>query len=122
MKNMVLGLGVLWVMISGIAYAQQLTVAVSPFVVWRGAVTRDDADAVYELFVGELAASGSVRVVDRSSVDKIVAELQLFKPSDWRNGNRVVTSPEPPQTRRCPILGLSVRGIQAISLPQCRSF
>jgi TolB-like protein len=64
-----------------------LTVAVSPFEV-RGGFSRDDADAVYELFVGELAASGSVRVVDRSNFDKIMAEMQ-FQQSDWTNGSRV---------------------------------
>ncbi|MDR3355927.1 MAG: DUF1566 domain-containing protein [Spirochaetaceae bacterium] len=70
------------------AFAQQLiTVAVSPFDA-RGGFTRDDADTVYELFVGELAVSGSVRVVDRGSFDKIMAELQ-FQQSDWTNGNRV---------------------------------
>jgi hypothetical protein len=64
MKKMVLSLGVLLVMTGSIAYTQQqlVTVAVSPFDV-RGIFTQDDADAVYELFTGELAAAGSVRVV-----------------------------------------------------------
>jgi TolB-like protein len=83
---MYLSLGVL-LAISGIAYAQQLTVAVSPFDV-RGGFTQDDADAVYELFVAELAVSGSVRVVDRGSFDKILTEMQ-FQQSDWTSGSRV---------------------------------
>jgi TolB-like protein len=70
------------------AYAQQqLTVAVSPFEA-RGGFTKDDADVVYELFVGELAATASVNVVDRNSFDKIMAEMQ-FQQSHWTNGNRV---------------------------------
>jgi TolB-like protein len=86
MKKVFLGIGVLLVM--GGAYAQQqLTVAVSPFEL-RGGFTQDDANAVYELFVGELAAAGTVRVVDRGSFDKIMAELQ-FQQSDWTSGNRV---------------------------------
>jgi TolB-like protein len=92
MKKMFFGLGVLLLMMSGgiaggIAYAQQLTVAVSPFDV-RGGFTQDDADTVYELFVGQLAAGGAVRVVDRRSFDKIMAELQ-FQQSDWTSGSRV---------------------------------
>jgi TolB-like protein len=87
MKKTVLSLGVLLMVINNISYAQQITVAVSPFEV-RGGFTKDDADTVYELFVGELAAAASVRVVDRNSFDKIMAELQ-FQQSDWTSGNRV---------------------------------
>jgi TolB-like protein len=88
MKKMVLWFGVLLLAVNSGAFAQQLiTVAVSPFDV-RGSFTKDDADAVYELFVGELAANGSVRVVDRTNFDKIMAELQ-FQQSDWTSGSRV---------------------------------
>jgi TolB-like protein len=87
MKNVVLRLGVLLLLVSSVGFGQQLTVAVSPFDA-RGGFTKDDADTVYELFVGELAAAGSVRVVDRGSFDKIMAELQ-FQQSDWTNGSRV---------------------------------
>jgi TolB-like protein len=87
MKKMFLSFGVLLLVINNIAYTQQITVAVSPFEV-RGGFTKDDADAVYELFVGELAVGGTVRVVDRGSFDKIMAELQ-FQQSDWTSGNRV---------------------------------
>jgi TolB-like protein len=88
MKKTALYLGVLLLTINSAAFTQQpITVAVSPFDV-RGSFTKDDADAAYELFVGELAANGTVRVVDRTNFDKIMAELQ-FQQSDWANGNRV---------------------------------
>jgi TolB-like protein len=87
MRKAFLSLAVLLLTVNSVARAQQLTVAVSPFEV-RGGFTQDDADAVYELFVGELAVSGGVRVVDRSSFDKIMTELQ-FQQSDWTSGNRV---------------------------------
>ncbi|MDR1901422.1 MAG: DUF1566 domain-containing protein [Treponema sp.] len=87
MKNTFLALAVLLLAVNSIIHTEQLTVAVSPFDV-RGGFTQDDADAVYQLFVGELAVSGGVRVVDRSSFDKIMTELQ-FQQSDWTSGNRV---------------------------------
>jgi TolB-like protein len=69
------------------AFAQQLTVAVEPFEV-RGNISRSDADTVYELFVGELAVSGSVKVVDRNSFDKIRGQMK-FEMSDWSDSNKV---------------------------------
>jgi TolB-like protein len=78
---------IVFVLAAGHAAAQQLTVAVSPFDV-RDGFTQDDADAVYELFVGELAVSGSVKVVDRTSFDKRLAEMQ-FQMSDWSDSDKV---------------------------------
>jgi TolB-like protein len=69
------------------AFAQQLTVAVEPFEV-RGNIPRSDADTVYELFVGELAVSGSVKVVDRDSFDRIREQMK-FEMSDWSDSNKV---------------------------------
>lgn len=69
------------------AFAQQLTVAVSPFDV-RGGFTKDEADVIYELFVSELVTNGQVKVVDRNSFDKIMAEMK-FQVSDWSDSTKV---------------------------------
>ena len=66
---------------------QQLTVAVSPFDVKNG-ITADVADVVTELFIAELAKNRTLRVVDRNSFDRIVAEMR-FQASDWANSSRV---------------------------------
>jgi hypothetical protein len=67
-------------------FAQQLTVAVAPFDI-RSGFTQDEAAAVYELFVGELAVSGTVRVVDKSSFDKTVTQMK-FMSSDWSDNDK----------------------------------
>jgi TolB-like protein len=68
-------------------FAQQFTVAVSPFEA-RGGLSKDDADSVSELFVAELVANGTVRVVDRNNFDKIMAEMK-FQSSDWADSKRI---------------------------------
>jgi TolB-like protein len=87
MKKVFLSFGIVLLMIGNSISAQQLTVAVSPFDA-RGGFTKDDAEAVYELFVGELAVSGPVRVVDRGSFDKIMTEMK-FQQSDWADSQKV---------------------------------
>jgi TolB-like protein len=67
--------------------ARQLTVAVSPFDV-RGGFDQNDADTIYEIFVSELVTSGKVKVVDRTSFDKITTEMR-FQASDWSDSNKV---------------------------------
>jgi len=78
---------VLAAMLTAALFAQQLTVAVSTFEP-RGGVTNDDANAITELFVSELVSNRTVRVVDRSSFDKIIAEMQ-FQATDWTDSNKV---------------------------------
>jgi TolB-like protein len=87
MKKVFFSFGVVLLMIGNSISAQQLTVAVSPFDA-RGGFTKDDAEAVYELFVGELAVSGPVKVVDRTSFDKIMTEMK-FQQSDWADSQKV---------------------------------
>ncbi|MCL2211284.1 MAG: hypothetical protein FWB95_05125 [Treponema sp.] len=86
MKRIVL-LVALFALLSAGTFAQQLTVAVSTFEA-RGGLTKDDADAVTELFISELVSSKTVKVVDRNSFDKIIAEMK-FQASDWTDGNKV---------------------------------
>ena len=71
-----------------VLFAQQLTVAVSTFEA-RGGLTKDDGDAVTDLFISALVSDGTVNVVDRSSFDKILAEMQ-FQASDWTDSDKVV--------------------------------
>ena len=68
-------------------YAQQLTVAVSPFEA-RGGLSQAEADSVTELFVAELVANRTIQVVDRANFDKIMAEMK-FQASDWADSYKV---------------------------------
>ena len=68
-------------------FAQQLTVAVSPFEV-RGGLSQDEAESVTELFISQLVANRTLRVVDRNSFDMIMNEMR-FQASDWADSRRV---------------------------------
>ena len=74
-------------MVNVVCHAQQFTVAVSQFEA-RAGQTKDDAEGITELFIAELVANGNVRVVDRTSFDKIMAEMK-FQDTDWADSNRV---------------------------------
>jgi TolB-like protein len=70
-------------------FAQQLpTVAVVPFE-GTGGITQTEAGNVTQLFMNELASKGTVRMVDRQSFDKIMAEMR-FQVSDWSNTQKTV--------------------------------
>ena len=68
-------------------FGQQHMVVVSPFEA-RGGLSQDQAESVTELFVAELVAVRTIRVVDRNNLDKIMAEMR-FQASDWADSNRV---------------------------------
>ena len=51
-------------------------------------VAQDEADVITELFTAEYANTGSSRVVDRNSFDKIKTQLS-FQSSDWSNADKV---------------------------------
>ncbi|MDR3343315.1 MAG: DUF1566 domain-containing protein [Treponema sp.] len=67
--------------------AQHLTVAVSLFET-RGGLSKDEAEVVTELFITELIAEGTIKVVDRNNFDKIMTEMQ-FQSSDWADSAKV---------------------------------
>jgi len=71
-----------------VLFAQQLTVAVSTFEA-RGGLSKDDGDAVTDLFISALVSDGTVNVVDRNNFDKIMAEME-FQASDWTDSNKVL--------------------------------
>jgi len=57
-------------------------IVVSTFSTRGQAVTADDAESITELFIAELAKQSGVRVVDRTSIERVVAEMK-FQTSDW---------------------------------------
>ena len=78
---------VLFVMIGFSIFAQELpTVAVATFDV-MGGITRDEASVITELFTMELVSKGTIKVVDRGSFDRIIAEMK-FQASDWSDNQK----------------------------------
>jgi TolB-like protein len=77
----------LFVALACVVQAQQLTVAVIPFET-RGGLSQGEAEVVMELFIAELVADRTVKVVDRNSFDKIMTEMK-FQQSDWADDARV---------------------------------
>ena len=51
-------------------------------------VSKDEADVITEIFTAEYAAAGGANVVDRTSFDKIRAQLSS-QTSDWSNSDKV---------------------------------
>jgi TolB-like protein len=78
---------VVFVLAGFTAFAQQLTVAVSPFDI-RSGFTKDEAEVIFELFVSELVGAGSLKVVDRNSFDKIMEQMK-FQNTDWSDSDKV---------------------------------
>ena len=69
---------------AGGAYAAPKTVVVVPFDVVGNAVTAEEVEALTELYSSSLADTGKVNVVDRTNLDKLMAEMK-FQSSDWSN-------------------------------------
>ena len=65
----------------------QKSIAVSTFDIIGGAVSSEEAEAITELFISELVATGKVNVVDRANFDKIIKEMK-FQSSDWSNSEK----------------------------------
>jgi TolB-like protein len=57
-------------------------VVVSTFSTRGQSVTADDAESITELFIAELAKQSGVRVVDRTSIARVIAEMK-FQTGDW---------------------------------------
>jgi TolB-like protein len=69
------------------AFARDLPkVAVANFDV-QGGIKPDEAKIITELFTMELVSKGAIKVVDRTSFDKIIAEMK-FQTSDWSNSEK----------------------------------
>lgn len=65
----------------------QKTLAVATFDVVGNAVGTEEAEAITELYITELVATGKVNVVDRNNFDKILKEMN-FQGSDWSDSNK----------------------------------
>lgn len=71
---------------TSVTFAQK-SIAVSTFDITGGAVSSEEAEAITELFISELVATGKVNVVDRANFDKIIKEMK-FQSSDWSNSEK----------------------------------
>jgi TolB-like protein len=65
------------------AQAQKRIVAVATFDN-KGGVTKDESEYITDQFIARLIDTGTLTVVDRKNVDKIIAEHH-FQMSDWSN-------------------------------------
>jgi TolB-like protein len=74
------------ILMATLAFTQQKMVAVSTFANGRG-VSVESANTITNLVIGRLADNSMVRVVDRASFDKILAEMK-FQQSDWSNSEK----------------------------------
>jgi TolB-like protein len=72
--------------VTSMVFAQK-SIAVSTFDITGGAVSSEEAEAITELFISELVATGKVNVVDRANFDKIIKEMK-FQSSDWSNSEK----------------------------------
>lgn len=71
------------------AFAKPKSMAVATFDINNNAVSKDDAEAVTELYIAELVSSGKVDIVDRNNFNKLLTEMQ-FQTSDWANSEKTV--------------------------------
>lgn len=71
------------------AFAKPKSMAVATFDINNIAVSKDDAEAVTELYIAELVSSGKVDIVDRNNFNKLLKEMQ-FQTSDWANSEKTV--------------------------------
>ena len=79
---------VFWMLliVTSMGFAQK-SIAVSTFDIIGGAVSSEEAEAITELFISELVATGKVNIVDRANFDKIIKEMK-FQSSDWSNSEK----------------------------------
>ena len=77
------------VLVCGFAESAPKSMAVATFDINNNAVSKDDAEAVTELYIAELVSSGKVDIVDRNNFNKLLKEMQ-FQTSDWANGEKTV--------------------------------
>lgn len=67
----------------------QKSIAVSTFDITGGAVSSEEAEAITELFMSKLVATGKVNIVDRANFDKVIEEMK-FQSSDWSNSEKTI--------------------------------
>ena len=68
----------------------QKPIAVFSFDIKGSAVSSAEAEAITELFISELVATGKVKVVDRSNFDKVIEVQEMkFQSSDRSNSDKI---------------------------------
>lgn len=77
---------VMLLLVTSMVFAQK-SIAVSTFDITGGAVSKEEAEAITELFISELVATGKVNIVDRANFDKVIEEMK-FQSSDWSNSEK----------------------------------
>ena len=76
-------------LVTSMVFAQK-SIAVSTFDITGGAVSSEEAEAITELFISELVATGKVNVVDRANFDKVIeVEEMKFQSSDRSNSDKI---------------------------------
>ncbi len=65
------------------------TVAVKTFDVVGDCVTKDDAEAITELYISSLVSTGKVTIFSRKDFDTMLAEMQ-FQSGDWSSKEKTV--------------------------------
>lgn len=87
-KKILIALAAVFMLVCSSIFSQeQKVIAVATFDITGNAVTQEEADAITELFITELVATGKVSVVDRANFDKIVKEMK-FQASDWSDSTK----------------------------------
>ena len=74
-------------MVIGFAQNAPKKMAVATFDIASNAVTKEDAEAITELYINELVNTGKVTVVDRANFDKLLKEMK-FQASDWSDKDK----------------------------------
>ena len=88
MKKLFIVLGMLLSFTSTV-FAQK-PIAVFTFDIKGSAVSSAEAEAITELFISELVATGKVYVVDRANFDKVIeVEEMKFQSSDRSNSDKI---------------------------------
>ena len=87
MKKGVLGLVLFLVVVTVFGQTNIPAIVVSTFSTRGQAVTGDDVESITELFIAELARQSGVRVVDRTSLDRVLTEMR-FQSTDWSDSQK----------------------------------
>jgi len=87
MKKAILGLVLSLTAVIVFGQANVPVIVVTTFSTRGQTVTADDAEGITELFMAELAKQSGVRVVDRTSLDRVIAEMR-FQTTDWSDSQK----------------------------------
>jgi len=82
MKKIISGLVFIFISFSLYGQTSIPTAVVSAFSTRGQFLSAEDAESITELYIAEFAKLGKMRVVDRSSLDRVIAEMR-FQTSDW---------------------------------------